>query len=173
MFMLHALTVLLVVTSAASICASLWVWLMPTWLLRSLWGHTFFWCAIVVWLLLDNLSLAFDLRLCYHVLAEMVEEHGGRTPDTLPQLLRFIHFRYAVLQGRSVELSRASLASAHWSLFAEKAKAMYYVAKVRRTMDKASSERSRDAASADNGYAKILMGGSMRVRRSGSMCERI
>ena len=154
---LHTATVLASVCCFALAWTALWLWLIPC--AFSVWWRTFLWCAATTWLVLDNLSLAFDLRMCFLSLTEMAQDHELQPADDLPALLTALRTRCSILQQRSAALSRASVAAAHWSVIAERARAMAYVAQVREVMEDVSRDRYA-------GRRKSLMGGSMRVRRS-------
>ena len=99
--------------------------------------------------------------MCFLSLAEMAQDHELPAADDLLALHTALRTRCSVLQQRSAALSRASVAAAHWSVMAEWARAMAYVADVREVMEDVSRDRHEEA-----GRKKSLMGVSMRVRKS-------
>ena len=86
------------------------------------WWSTFIGCFVVIWLLLDNVSLCAEIN-ALRVVAVSVEDSNKALVTQLEQLeKRFVQMNQAE------EAQRRDLRRVHWNLMADKARALFYIA---------------------------------------------
>ena len=86
------------------------------------WWSTFIGCFVVIWLLLDNVSLCAEIN-ALRVVAVSVEDSNKALVTQLEQLeKRFVQMNQAE------EAQRRELRRVHWNLMADKARALFYIA---------------------------------------------
>lgn len=90
------------------------------------WWSTFIGCFVVIWLLLDNVSLCAEIN-ALRVVAVSVEDSNKALVTQLEQLeKRFVQMNQAAAGVE--EAQRRELRRVHWNLMADKARALFYIA---------------------------------------------
>jgi uncharacterized membrane protein len=90
------------------------------------WWSTFIGCFVVIWLLLDNVSLCAEIN-ALRAVAVSVEDSNKALVTQLEHLeKRFVQMNQAA--ARVEEAQRRELRRVHWNLMADKARALFYIA---------------------------------------------
>ena len=90
------------------------------------WWTTFSGCFVVIWLLLDNVSLCAEIN-ALRAMAVAVEESNKALVVQLEQLEKRCVAVNLTASGVE-QAQRRGLVSIHWMLLANKARALYYIA---------------------------------------------
>ena len=90
------------------------------------WWSTFVWCFVVIWLVLDNMSLCAEINALLAV-AVSVEDSNKALVTQLEQLEKlFVQMNQAAAGVE--EAQRRELRRVHWKLLSDKARALFYIA---------------------------------------------